>query len=158
MNTNDRNYENDENNSQISINFFQKLRDKKSESLITELQTFINNIFTDICEKSKNITLIAMAVQDFISKMLIEFAKIWRVEFTNNKYAYSEICDGFESLLTKSLYYQIMNYFVDDKKLERLFKKYSFINLKHLGFDFIIDEIELITQLKCNYFVYPIKY
>jgi hypothetical protein len=135
------------NNSQ-SIDFFHKLRLKKSELLVSELQNFINIKFTDICEESKNINMIAIAVQDFISKMIAEFAKIWKIEFTNNRPAYSEICDGFESLITKSLYYHLMNYFADEKKIEKLYRKYSFLNLKHLGFDFILDEFDLVTQLK----------
>jgi hypothetical protein len=140
---------NEANNNTLIINFFHKLRDKKSECLVNELQSFINIKFTDICEESKNINMIAIAVQDFISKMITEFAKIWKIEFTNNIAAYSEICDGFESLINKSLYYQLMNYFADEKNIEKLFRKFAFLNLKHLGFEFILDEYDLVTQLKC---------
>ena len=135
---------------QLSINFFHKMRDKKSDSLVNELQSFINFKFSEICDQTNKIEMIAIAVQEFISKMTPEFAKVWRVEFTNNRDAYGEITDGFESLVTKSLYYQLIEYFKDEKKIEKLYRKYSFVNLRHLGFDFILDEIELVTQLKCN--------
>jgi hypothetical protein len=141
---------NDVAKNQMSINFFHKMRDKKSDCMIIELQSFINLKFSEICEQTNKIDMIAIAVQDFISKMTAEFAKVWRVEFTNNREAYVEISDGFESIVTKSLYYQLMEYFKDEKKIEKLYRKYSFINLRHLGFDFILDEIELVNQLKCN--------
>ena len=131
-----------------TINFFSKLKDKKSINILNDLFKFINSTFPEICDKTNDLSEISISVQDFISKSVNEFAKIWNIEFTNSQFAYSEICDGFENLITKSLYNGIMNIIGEDNKLEKLCRKYSFINIKHLGIDSPIDDFELATQVK----------
>jgi hypothetical protein len=136
---------------QNSINFFAKIRDKKSEGIVNELYKFINVTFQGYSQINDKST-ISTAVQDFISEMINEFAKVWEVEFTNNGNAYKEICDGFEALIMKSLYSQILVSLGsgDEKKMEKLFRKYSFVSLKHLKIEQFVDEFELASQLKCK--------
>ncbi len=47
---------------------------------------------------------IAKKIQDLVSKLLVDFANIWRINIKNNHSHYIEICDGFEGLITKALY------------------------------------------------------
>jgi hypothetical protein len=59
------------------INFVQKLKDKRSSSILTEIEKFINHDFLYMQnlkqeELSKNI-------QDFITKILFDFVKLWDI-------------------------------------------------------------------------------
>jgi hypothetical protein len=49
-------------------------------------------------------TEIAKKIQDLVSKLIIDFAVLWRINIKSNQSHYMEICDGFESILTKALY------------------------------------------------------
>ena len=119
----------------LSVNFYAKLKDKKSSVILNELHKFVNTTFNELIEKIKDLSEIAIAVQDFISKLVNEFARLWQVEFPNSRNAYLEICDGFENLIMKSLYTQILSIIGEDNKLEKLYRKYSFLNLKHFGIE-----------------------
>lgn len=132
----------------LTINFYAKLKDKRSSVILQEVMNFISNSFSELLNNVGEMSEISIALQDFISKLVYEFANTWSIDFRNNKYAYQEICEGFESLITKSLYNQIMEYFVDDLQLQKLLKKYSFITLKHLGIEFNVDVFELANQIK----------
>jgi hypothetical protein len=132
-----------------SINFFAKLRDKRSSLTVNELMKFVNVTFREQCEKLEDMNGLSLIFQDFITKSTMEFAKNWEIEFCNNKNSYIEICEGLEGLATKALFPLIIEKIKEDLKLERLIKKYSFISLKHLGIDFNnIDEFDLATQIR----------
>ena len=47
---------------------------------------------------------VAKKVQEFVSKMVIQFARLWKVNILSNQNNYIEICDGFECIITKTLY------------------------------------------------------
>jgi hypothetical protein len=129
---------------------YSKLREKKAEGIVNEIFAFVNNTFPDQLNKSENAQLVSVAVQEFISKMTAEYAKVFSVQFTNCSSAYFDIVDAFESIVCKSLYYHLFNALGEDKRLDKAYRKYSFVNARHLGLDVIIDEFELITQLKCK--------
>ncbi len=139
---------------QSSINLCKKLKDKKSNIIISEIYKFINKTFPELIEKIDDIEDISIAVQDFILQIVHDFAKTWDVEFTNHGNSYVDLSDGFESLITKSLYNQIMTLLSDrrdKKKLEKLIRKYSFVTFKHLGLEVLnIDEFELANKIKGN--------
>ena len=131
-----------------NFNFFSQLKDKRSINLVNELHKFINISFGELCEKLEDISDIALAVQDFVTQMINDFGKTWNIDFRESQNYYIQICEGFESLITKSLYSQIINYMQEDNRLDRLIKKYSFLTLTHLGIDLAIDEFELAAQIK----------
>jgi hypothetical protein len=43
-------------------------------------------------------------IQEFISKLIIEFSRLWKLNLLNNPSHYMEICDAFEGIITKALY------------------------------------------------------
>ena len=43
-------------------------------------------------------------VQDFVSKLIIDFSRIWKINLSSYPIYYKEICDEFESKVTKALY------------------------------------------------------
>lgn len=71
--------------------------------------------------------------------MILDFARLWRVNFNANTSIYGEICDGFETIITKSLYNKIFcstfQEKEDDYQFEKLVKKFNFITPKHLDID-----------------------
>lgn len=59
----------------FQLNFVSKLKDKKSNAILSEIEKFIQQDFQYIEtqeELSKNI-------QDFITKILFDFVKIWDI-------------------------------------------------------------------------------
>ncbi len=74
-----------------------------------------------------------------MTKLLIDFANIWKINIKNNHYHYIEICDGIESIITKGLYNKIFSSTrrekEDDYLFEKLVRKFSFITPKHLDID-----------------------
>jgi hypothetical protein len=131
------------------INIFNKLRDKKSNQIISEIYKFINTQFDEIIksEKSNNIPTI---IQDFIYTLTLDFIKSWDLEIDRVLY-YTEIVEGFESVILKSLYNKLFQIQPEDKKFDKICKQLSFVTLKHLGIEIIIDEFELANQMKCKY-------
>jgi hypothetical protein len=138
-------------------NFYEKLKEKKSANVLNEMFKFINTTIPEILNKTDDMSEVSLTVQDFITKCTVEYAKVWEIEFPNNRNAYVEICDGFESLITKSLYGLIMTRLGEYSKFQKLCVKYSFITFKHLGIEFNVDEFDLATQLKSKfYFIFYI--
>ncbi len=130
------------------INIFQKLRDKKSNQIISEIYKFINTQFDEI-QKSEKPNNIPTILQDFIYTLTLDFIKCWDLE-TNRILYYTEIVEGFEALLLKSLYNKLFQITSEDQKFDKICKRISFVTLKHLGIEIIIDEFELANQMKCN--------
>ena len=129
-------------------NFYAKLKEKISGRILNDLFQFINVTFGEICGRIKNVEDISIVVQDFIYKKSNEFAKLWEFDFTNSKLYYNEICEGFESLVIKSLYNQIMSLMQVDGRFDKLKRKFSFVSLSNLRCDFQVDDFELANQIK----------
>ena len=144
--------ENSEGNSNGANNVFDKLNDKKSTEILNSLYKYINEEIPEMLKQKylDSIEKISNNIHDFILKTTHSFAKQWNIQFANDKNAFVEITDSFESLICKSLYNIIMNL---DKQEEcerkyKLLNKYSFLTMKHLELDFDIDEFELSNKLK----------
>jgi hypothetical protein len=60
---------------------------------------FIKKDFYEIPQDSCSIKL-----QEKVSKLIVDFARLWKIDIVNKSDLYMEICDGFESILTKALY------------------------------------------------------
>ena len=46
-----------------------------------------------------------------MTQMIIEFSRTWKIDLQGNEQQYKEICDGFESIVNKSLYNKL-EYFI----------------------------------------------
>lgn len=143
---------NADDNSNYSINVFGKLRDKKSNIIMTTLYKFINEEIPQMINDKyiETIEQISLSIQDFILKKTHEFAKLWGIQFTANRYACIEITEAFENLVCKSLYNIIMGLEKNEKceRNDKLLNKYSFLTLKHLQIEFSVDEFDLASKLK----------
>lgn len=133
-----------------SINFYSKLKEKRSSSILNQMLKFINTTFNEISESTNDPSDLSVIFQDFVSKFVNEFARTWEIQFANIRNAYVEICEGFESLIMKCLYSKVMFLIGDDLKLDKLCRKFTFLSLKHLGIEMNVDEFELATQIKSN--------
>lgn len=131
-----------------SVNFYNKLKDKKSSNILSELYLFINTSFPTLMKEVNEISEVSSVFQDLISKFVNDFSKTWNIEFPNNRLAYVEICEGFENLITKTVYPQIIPLLEEDDRLEKLYKKFSFVTLKHLDLEINLDEFDFVIQLK----------
>jgi hypothetical protein len=132
------------------FNFFHKLREKTSNTIITELYNFINTQIDDILKKEK-ISNIPTIIQDYISNITFDFVKAWDLADTikmSSVDIYIEIVEGFEALITKSLYAKLMNIFQEDTSFDKICKKFNFLSLKHLDLDILLDEFELEKKLR----------
>jgi hypothetical protein len=128
------------------INIFHKLRDKKSNGVITSLYNFINNQVDDII-KNEKVNDVSTIIQDYISSITIDFTKLWNLDYPSDQ-NYVETVEGFEYLITKSVYPKLMNLFQDDAAFDKVVKRFSFVTLKHLDLDIFFDEFDLAGQLK----------
>jgi len=139
-------------NTTHTINVFGKLRDKKSNLIMTTLYKFINEEIPQMINDKyiDSIEKISLSLQDFILKKTHEFAKLWGIQYTANRYAVAEITGAFENLVCKSLYNAIMGLENNEKceRNDKLLSKYSFLTLKHLQIEFSVDEFELASKLK----------
>jgi hypothetical protein len=133
---------------QNKINIFHKLRDKKSVDIITELYKYINERIDNIL-KNEKATNIPIVIQEFISQITSEFLKLWNLDKDIHRaYYYEEIINGFENLITKSVYPKLMNIFQDESGFDKFYKKFSNLTLEHLGLEIFLDEFELDKQIK----------
>jgi hypothetical protein len=153
MNTKLDNLEGNINSNEINSNdIFKKLNDKKSSEILNSLYKYLNEEIPEMLNQKYLDTMekISNNINDFILKKTHAFAKLWNIQFANDKNAFMEITDCYESLICKSLYNLIMNLEKPElfEKNDKLLNKFSFLTLKHLDVNFEIDEFELSTKLK----------
>lgn len=149
-------------NSDYNLNdlsdIYAKLNEKKSTEIINSLYKYLNEEIPEMLNQKylDSMEKISINIHDFILKKTHTFAKIWNIQFANDKNAFVQITDAYESLICKSLYNIIMNIEKNDQCLrnDKLLNKFSFLTLKHLEINIDIDEFELSNKLKgkfkCN--------
>lgn len=144
--------ENSEGNLNDNNDTFKKLNDKKSSELMNTLFKYLNEEIPGMLNENylDSMEKISYNIHDFILKNTHSFAKIWNIQFANDKNAFVEISDSYESLICKSLYNIIMSLEKTEncERNDRLLNKFSFLTLKHLDLNFEIDEFELSNKLK----------
>jgi hypothetical protein len=88
------------------LNFFEKLKDRKSVNIQEEITKYILRLFRFIKKDFLEIDqeTCSQKLQEKVSKLIIDFARLWKTDIVNKSEYYIEICDGFESILTKALY------------------------------------------------------
>lgn len=128
------------------LNFYDKLKDKRSIPIQNKIKTFIFDEFPKLATQIDKKAL-GQKFQNFISKLIIEFCQIWKIKLTyQSENLYHELCDNFESLLTKKLYNKIFCSTRSEKEedffFDHLLEKYQFITPKYLDIDdSVIDEL-----------------
>ena len=86
------------------LNLNTKLLDYKSEPIQERIKTFVKFEFPKLATEMKKDDL-AKKFQKFIRELVLLFCKIWGITLTyQTELIYQEICDFFESLITKKLY------------------------------------------------------
>ena len=153
MNTNLDNLEGIINSNDTNANdIFRKLNDKKSTEILNSLYKYLNEEIPEMLNQKylDSMEKISNNINDFILKKTHAFAKIWNIQFANDKNAFVEITDCYESLICKSLYNLIMSLEKPEQyeKNDKLLNKFSFLTLKHLDVNFDIDEFDLSSKLK----------
>jgi hypothetical protein len=134
------------------FNFHKLLRENKSSQILNDLKVFINK---DFHEKFENLEIseFSCILQEFVLKLTNDFAKEWKIDFKFVNSNFSEIINGFESLICKALYTKLLQMiWKNDKKFDKFCRKYIFLDLKHFkGLENVkLDEFELASQLKSN--------
>ena len=95
------------------FDFYTKLKSPQSSNILESIKSFIDKDFKGICDSSDDLNDISFQFQEYISKLTYDFAKVWKIEFYEEKSIYSNIINGFENILCKVLYKKILNQFVD---------------------------------------------
>jgi hypothetical protein len=113
-----------------SNDFYEKLTFDKSKNILEQLKDFTLNQFPNICENMSDFNEISEEFASFVSKLSLEFAKIWNIQFYIDRNWYKIIIDGFEDLLCNSLYDTIMNLFPFDDENKINYDLYNNITLK----------------------------
>ena len=110
--------------------FYEKLTFDKSKNILEQLKDFTLNQFPKICKNLSDFNEISEEFSSFVSKLTLEFAKIWNIQLYIDRNWYKIIIDGFEDLLCNSLYDTIMNLFPFDDENKINYDLYNNIILK----------------------------
>ena len=110
--------------------FYEKLTFDKSKNILEQLKDFTLNQFPNICENISDFNEISDEFASFVSKLSLEFSKIWNIQLYIDRNWYKIIIDGFEDLLCNSLYDTIMNLFQFDDDNSINYDLYNNITLK----------------------------
>jgi len=110
--------------------FYEKLTFDKSKNILEQLKDFTLNQFPKICKNLSDFNEISEEFSSFVSKLTLEFAKIWNIQLYIDRNWYKIIIDGFEDLLCNSLYDTIMNLFPFDDENKINYDLYNNITLK----------------------------
>ena len=113
-----------------SNDFYEKLTFDKSKNILEQLKDFTLNQFPKICKNLSDFNEISEEFSSFVSKLTLEFAKIWNIQLYIDRNWYKIIIDGFEDLLCNSLYDTIMNLFPFDDENKINYDLYNNITLK----------------------------
>lgn len=86
--------------------------------------------------KNDNQGEIARQIQDKITELIVQYAKVWKIDLNKDEKAYEEICNGFENIITKKIYNNIFCVTKEDKESDYNFEiqcdLFSFITPQHL--------------------------
>ena len=113
-----------------SNDFYEKLTFDKSKNILEQLKDFTLNQFPKICKNLSDFNEISEEFSSFVSKLTLEFAKIWNIQLYIDRNWYKIIINGFEDLLCNSLYDTIMNLFPFDDENKINYDLYNNITLK----------------------------
>ena len=122
-------------NKRIKTNFNERINSEEAQLIKENLANFILIDFPSYQNKYTR-KEIAQKIQNKILELINIYIKTFKINLEKDEYAYNEICDGFESIITKKIYNEIFNItpeeIKDDFEFQQKLLKYNFIKPEHL--------------------------
>ena len=132
-----------------STSFFNRMNSQNAEEIKENLYSFLNNF-----QKYNNNTQLELSkkIQDKITELIELYIKIFNINLEEDENGYEEICDGFESIITKKLFNYIFSTnkqdIINDYNIDLKIKQFSFIKPEHLEIkNEIINDIYIDTAI-----------
>ena len=132
-----------------STSFFNRMNSEKAEEIKENLYSFLN----DFKKYNNNSQLeLSKKIQDKITELIELYIKIFNINLEEDENGYEEICDGFESIITKKLFNYIFSTnkqdIINDYNIDLKIKQFSFIKPEHLEIkNEIINDIYIDTAI-----------
>ena len=132
-----------------STSFFNRMNSEKAEEIKENLYSFLN----DFKKYNNNSQLeLSKKIQDKITELIELYIKIFNINLEEDENGYEEICDGFESIITKKLFNYIFSInkedIINDYNLDLKIRDFSFIKPEHLEIKTeIINDIYIETAI-----------
>ena len=121
----------------------------EAEEIQENLYSFLND-----CKKRINCTQeeLSKIIQNKITELIELYIKIFKINLEEDENGYEEICDGFESIITKKLFNYIFSInkedIINDYNLDLKIRDFSFIKPEHLEIkNEIINDIYIETAI-----------
>lgn len=122
-------------NKRIKTNFNERINSEEAQLIKENLANFILIDFPSYQNKYTR-KEIAQKIQNKILELINIYIKTFKINLEKDEYAYNEICDGFESIITKKIYNEIFNItpeeIKDDFEFQQKLLKYNFIKPEYL--------------------------
>ena len=132
-----------------STSFFNRMNSENAEEIKENLYSFFNDF-----NKYNNNTQLELSkkIQDKITELIELYIKIFNINLEEDENGYEEICDGFESIITKKLFNYIFSInkedIIKDYNLDLKIRDFSFIKPEHLEIKTeIINDIYIETAI-----------
>ncbi len=132
-----------------STSFFNRMNSENAEEIKENLYSFFNDF-----NKYNNNTQLELStkIQDKITELIELYIKIFNINLEEDENGYEEICDGFESIITKKLFNYIFSInkedIINDYNLDLKIRDFSFIKPEHLEIkNEIINDIYIETAI-----------
>ena len=132
-----------------STSFFNRMNSEKAEEIKENLYSFLNDFKK--CNNNSQLEL-SKKIQDKITELIELYIKIFNINLEEDENGYEEICDGFESIITKKLFNYIFSTnkqdIINDYNIDLKIKQFSFIKPEHLEIkNEIINDIYIDTAI-----------
>ena len=132
-----------------SSSFINRMNSVEAEEIQENLYSFLND-----CKKRINYTQeeLSKIIQNKITELIELYIKIFKINLEEDENGYEEICDGFESIITKKLFNYIFSTnkqdIINDYNIDLKIKQFSFIKPEHLEIkNEIINDIYINTAI-----------
>lgn len=132
-----------------SSSFINRMNSVEAEEIQENLYSFLND-----CKKRINCTQeeLSKIIQNKITELIELYIKIFKINLEEDENGYEEICDGFESIITKKLFNYIFSTnkqdIINDYNIDLKIKQFSFIKPEHLEIkNEIINDIYIDTAI-----------
>ena len=132
-----------------SSSFINRMNSVEAEEIQEKLYSFLND-----CKKRINCTQeeLSKTIQNKITELIELYIKIFKINLEEDENGYEEICDGFESIITKKLFNYIFSTnkqdIINDYNIDLKIKQFSFIKPEHLEIkNEIINDIYIETAI-----------
>ena len=132
-----------------SSSFINRMNSVEAEEIQENLYSFLND-----CKKRINYTQeeLSKIIQNKITELIELYIKIFKINLEEDENGYEEICDGFESIITKKLFNYIFSInkedIIKDYNLDLKIRDFSFIKPEHLEIkNEIINDIYIDTAI-----------